>query len=198
VRAIDRPRLETDRLVLTPMTIDDMDAYVGLHSDPDVIAFLGEMDQALAIARLEKDGRQWETFGYGLFKLTARDDGRFLGRVGLRYWPQFDETEVGWTLRRREWGRGYATEAAVVLADWGFRTVPVPYLTACIEPRNERSIAVAERLGMTPLRHDVLNGIPAIGGSVVDGIRCVIYAVRREDWASATRTGRRHRDSRSE
>jgi len=121
VRAIDRPRLETDRLALTPMTMDDVDAYLGLHSDPDVIAFLGEMDPALAVARLEKDERQWETFGYGLFKLTARDDGRFLGRVGLRYWPQFDETEVGWTLRREEWGHGYATEAAVAVATWGFR-----------------------------------------------------------------------------
>jgi RimJ/RimL family protein N-acetyltransferase len=164
------------------MTMDDVDAYVGLHSDPDVIAFLGEMDGALAVARLEKDDRQWERFGYGLFKLTARDDGRFLGRVGLRYWPQFDETEVGWTLRREEWGHGYATEAAVAVADWGFRTVPVPYLTACIEPRNARSIAVAERLGMTPLREDVLDGILAIGGKVIDGIECVIYAVRREDW----------------
>jgi len=182
VRAIGRPELETNRLVLTPMTLDDVDAYLGLHADPDVIAFLGEMDRALAVTRLEKDDRQWGRFGYGLFKLSARDDGRFLGRVGLRYWPQFDETEVGWTLRREEWGHGYATEAAVAVADWGFRTVPVPYLTACIEPRNARSIAVAERLGMTPLREDVLDGIPAIGGKVIDGIECVIYAVRREDW----------------
>ncbi len=164
------------------MTMDDVDAYLGLHSDPDVIAFLGEMDRALAVSRLEKDDRQWERFGYGLFKLTARDDGRFLGRAGLRYWPQFDETEVGWTLRREEWGHGYATEAAVAVADWGFRTVPVSYLTSCIEPRNARSIAVAERLGMTPLREDVLDGIQAIGGKVIDGIECVIYAVRREDW----------------
>jgi len=181
VRAIDRPRLETDRLALTPMTMDDVDAYLGLHSDPDVIAFLGEMDRALAVARLEKDERQWETFGYGLFKLTARDDGRFLGRVGLRYWPQFDETEVGWTLRREEWGHGFATEGADAIATWGFREHQVPYLTSNIEPRNKRSIAVAQRLGMTRLRDDVLDGIPAIGGGLVNGIRCVIWAVRREE-----------------
>ena len=123
----------------------------------------------------------------GCSSSRARDDGRFLGRAGLRYWPQFDETEVGWTLRREEWGHGYATEAAVAVADWGFRTVPVPYLTSCIEPRNARSIAVAERLGMTPLREDVLDGIPAIGGKVIDGIECVIYAVRREDWVARDR-----------
>jgi RimJ/RimL family protein N-acetyltransferase len=136
------------------------------------------------VTRLQKDAVLWEERGYGLFRLTHRDDGRFVGRVGLRYWPQFDETEVGWTLRPEEWGRGFATEAAVAVTDWGFRTVPVPYLTANIQPENARSIAVAKRLGMTPLREDVLDGIAAIGGQVVDGIEAVIYAIRREAWAA--------------
>jgi RimJ/RimL family protein N-acetyltransferase len=164
------------------MTIDDVDEYLGLHSDPDVIRFLGEMDHALAGARLEADARVWDERGHGLFRVTHRDDGRFLGRVGLRYWPQFDETEVGWTLRRQEWGHGYATEAAVACAGFGFRELPVPYLTSCIQPHNARSIAVAMRLGMTPLRDDVLDGIPAVGGKVIDGIEAIIYGITREEW----------------
>jgi RimJ/RimL family protein N-acetyltransferase len=178
----DSRRIETDRLVLTPMTTDDVEAYLELHADPDVARFLGQMDRELASRRLEADARLWTDRGHGLFKVTDRDDGRFVGRVGLKYWPQFDETEVGWTLRREEWGRGFATEAARAVAAWGFQRLPVPYLTSCIEPRNARSIAVAERLGMTPLRHDVLDGIPAIGGQVVNGIQAVIYAIAREDW----------------
>jgi RimJ/RimL family protein N-acetyltransferase len=169
------------------MTFDDIDAYLELHIDPDVAHFLGEMDRELATRRLAADARTWEERGHGLFRVTRRDDDRFLGRVGLRYWPQFDETEVGWTLRREEWGHGFATEAADAVAAWGFRELPVPYLTACIEPRNARSIAVAERLAMTPLRRDVLDGIPAIGGTVVNGIECVIYAINREAWAERDR-----------
>jgi len=164
------------------MTMSDVDDYLSLHADPDVARFLGAMDRRLAITRLEADARLWRERRHGLFKVTHREDGHFLGRVGLRYWPQFDETEVGWTLQRDEWGRGFATEAAIACADWGFRMLPAPYLTSCIAPDNERSIAVAERLGMTPLRDDVLDGIPAIGGQVLNGIACVIYAVRREDW----------------
>jgi RimJ/RimL family protein N-acetyltransferase len=165
------------------MTIDDVDEYLGLHSDPEVIRFLGEMDRGLATARLEADARVWDERGHGLFRVTHRDDGRFLGRVGLRYWKQFHETEVGWTLWRQEWGHGYATEAAVACAEFGFRELPVPYLTSCIQPENARSIAVAERLGMTPLRDDVLDGIPAIGGTVINGIEAVIYGITREDWS---------------
>ena len=176
-------RLDTERLVLRPLTFDDIDEYVGLHADPEVSRFLGEMDRDLATRRLQTDARVWAERGHGLFKVTHRDDGRFLGRVGLRYWPQFDETEVGWTLLPREWGHGYATEAAIACADFGFRELPDPYLTSCIQPDNARSIAVAERLGMTKLRDDVLDGIPAVGGKVIDGIEAVIYAITREDWA---------------
>jgi RimJ/RimL family protein N-acetyltransferase len=183
VRVIASARIETERLVLEPMTIEDIDAYLGLHADPEVIRFLGEMDRDLATARLEADARVWEERGHGLFKVTHRGDGRFLGRVGLRYWPQFDETEVGWTLRAQEWGHGYATEGAVACAEFGFRKLPDDYLTSCIQPENARSIAVAERLGMTPLREDVLNGLPAIGGKVIDGIEAVIYGITREQWA---------------
>jgi RimJ/RimL family protein N-acetyltransferase len=198
VRAVGSPTIETERLVLTPLTFDDVDAYLDLHADPDVARFLGEMDRELAIRRLEADARSWSERGHGLFRVTLREDDRFLGRVGLRYWPQFDETEVGWTLRREEWGHGFATEAAIAVIDWGFAELPVQYLTSNIEPRNARSIAVAERLGMTRLREDVLDGIPAIGGQTIDGIRCVIYSVTREDWASATRTGAPGRELRSE
>jgi RimJ/RimL family protein N-acetyltransferase len=165
------------------MTIDDVDPYLELYTDPEVVRFLGAMDRQLATKRLEADARLWNDRGHGLFKVAHRNDGRFLGRVGLKYWPQFDETEVGWSLKRDEWGHGFATEGAVACADWGFRELPVPYLTACIQPHNARSIAVAERLGMARLRDDVLDGIPAVGGEVVNGIRVVVYAVSREHWA---------------
>lgn len=164
------------------MTVGDVDEFLSMHDDPDVVRFLGKMDRELAIARLEADARLWNERGHGLFRVIHRDDGRFIGRVGLKYWPQFDETEVGWTLRREEWGHGFATEAARACAGWGFGALPVPYLTSCIEPRNAKSIGVAERLGMAPLRNDVLDGIPAIGGEVLNGIHAVIYAITREDW----------------
>ena len=182
MRDVDSPLIETERLIVTRMTTDDLDTYLDLHSDPDVSRFVGEMDRTLAAVRLDADARVWGERGHGLFKVADKHDDRFLGRVGLRYWTQFDETEVGWTLRRAEWGHGYATEAARAVAAWGFQELPVPYLISCIQADNVRSIAVAERLGMTPLRDDVLDGIAAIGGQVLNGIEVMIHAVTREDW----------------
>jgi RimJ/RimL family protein N-acetyltransferase len=105
--------------------------------------------------------------------VLALHEDRFLGRVGLRYWAQFDETEVGWTLRPETWGRGYASEAARACLDWGFRQFEFEYLTAMIRPDNASSLRVAERLGMTPLREDVLHDGPVI-----------VHAIDRETWST--------------
>ena len=68
-------------------------------------------------------------------------------------------------LRRQEWGHGYATEAARACADWGFRVFAYPYLTAMIA-ENTRSIRVAEGLGMTRLRVELLFDVAVVVHSV--------------------------------
>jgi RimJ/RimL family protein N-acetyltransferase len=90
------------------------------------------------------------------------ESGRFLGRAGLKHWPQFDETELGWVLRRDAWGHGYATEAAQACIEWGFSEFDLPYMTAMIAPASLRSIRVAERLGLAPQRKALLLDDPMI------------------------------------
>lgn len=104
---------------------------------------------------------------------VERRSGRFVGRTGLKYWPQFGETEVGWMLRPDDRGRGYATEAGRASLAWGFERFDLPYITAMIQPENVASVRVAERLGMEPVRTDEL-----IGEEVV------VYALSREGWAA--------------
>jgi len=158
--------IDTERLYLRPMIMRDVDDLVALHADPEVSRYMRPFDHEEAVERLRRDESDWREYGHGLFALLASDDGRFLGRVGLKYWSQFEEAEVGWVLRREEWGHGYATEAARACADWGFRKFGYPYLTAMIRAENARSIRVAERLGMSPLRDDVLFDLPVIVHSV--------------------------------
>jgi RimJ/RimL family protein N-acetyltransferase len=171
--------IDTERLYLRPMTMHDADALFALHSEPEVREFMPAFDRDQVIERLRRDDRDWSEHGHGLFALLASDDGRFLGRIGLKYWPQFDETEVGWVLRREAWGHGYATEAARACAAWGFQQFAYPYLTAMIRSENAPSIRVAERLGMTPLREDVLFDVPV-----------VVHAVSREGFSKSCRARR--------
>ncbi len=166
--------IETDRLRMRPLVMADLDDLVELHVQPEVSQFMRALPRELAIERLNACEREWHDRGHGLLAILSRDSGRFLGRAGLKYWPQFNETEIGWVLHPDVWGHGYATEAASACAEWGLRTLGAGYLTAMIRPDNARSIRVAERLGMTPLRDDVLLDIPVI-----------VYSINRDSWAAA-------------
>lgn len=152
--------IETRRLRLRPMEPGDLDEFTALHADPEVTRFIRPLDRSAAAERLRRDEEEWRQRGHGLLAVLDRANDAFLGRCGLKHWPQFDETELGWALRRDAWGHGYATEAVRACAEWGFSQLDVPYLTAMINPANTRSIAVANRLGMTPQREDELLGDP--------------------------------------
>jgi RimJ/RimL family protein N-acetyltransferase len=166
--------IETERLRLRPLGLADNDEFVALHDDPEVTRFIRRLEQHEAADRLRLFEREWVERGHGMFAVLDRASGRFLGRVGLKYWPQFDETELGWVLRRDAWGHGYGTEAARACRDWGFASLDVSYLTAMIHPENEASIRLARRLGMAPLRSDVL-----LGDAVV------VFSIKRDDWSGA-------------
>jgi RimJ/RimL family protein N-acetyltransferase len=166
--------IKTDRLVLRPLGLADIDEFVALHDDPDVTRFIRQLKRPEAEERLRLVEREWLERGHGMFAVLDRATDRFLGRAGLKYWWQFDETELGWVLRRDAWGHGYATEAARACRDWGFGSLDVPYLTAMIRPENDASIRLARRLGMAPLRSDVL---------LDDAV--VVFSVNRDDRSSA-------------
>ena len=72
-----------------------------------------------------------------------------MGRVGFLNpvgWPAF---EIGWTLKREFWGKGYASEAARRALQYGFNELDKPHIISLIHPDNKASIHVAERLGET-------------------------------------------------
>jgi RimJ/RimL family protein N-acetyltransferase len=151
----------------------DIDEFVGLHDDPEVTRFIRRLDRSDAEELLRLTERDWLERGHGMLAVLDRDNGRFLGRAGLKYWSQFNETELGWALRKDAWGRGYATEAAHACIDWAFATLAVPYLTAMIQPDNKPSIRLACRLGLSPLRADLLLDSPV-----------VVYALHHDDWSA--------------
>lgn len=174
----DLPRMviETERLVLRRLRVNDLDELVVLQADPEIVRFMGPSDRHDAgwLGEVDQD---WQEWGYGRIAITHRDSGCLLGRTGIKYLRQFQETELGWTLRREAWGHGYATEAARACADWAFRNFEIPYLISLIEPNNARSIAVAKRLGMTPVRDDVFLDRPM-----------VVHRLDRDSWRSSVPT----------
>ncbi len=139
---------------------DDLAQYAAMAADPEVMRFLGGVvSRAEAWRAMALHAGHWQLRGYGLWVVEGRD-GSFLGRVGLWNPDGWPGLEVGWTFARRAWGAGYATETARVAMEWAWSELRAPRLISLIAVDNSRSIGVADRLGMTPLRGDNLDGTP--------------------------------------
>lgn len=167
----DLPR-DTERLRFRHLDEDDLDALVDLYADPAVVRFVGRYDRAALRAWLRANREEFEARGHGRIAIVGREDDVLVGRTGLKYRPQFGEVDVDWSLVPAARGQGIATEAAAAALDWAFELLDVAHVTAMVDPKNTPSIAVAERLGMTALRRDEL-----------DGESLLVYAAWRRGWA---------------
>lgn len=144
-------RLETERLVMRMWRESDFDEYAELCADPEVMRFLGGkvFDRTEAWRQMASMIGHWYLRGYGIWAVEEKESGRLAGRIGCinpEGWPGF---EVGWTLRREFWGKGYATEAARRALEYGFHELDRAHIISLIHPENRASIRVAERLGET-------------------------------------------------
>lgn len=145
--------IRTDRLLLRRWRAEDREPLAAINADPLVMRHIGSgplarPDSDELMRRLEEE---WDRRGHGLWAVERVEDGELLGFCGLAE-PLFlsqvlPAVEVGWRLRNDVWGHGYATEAAraAIAAGWG---IGLRQLIAIVHPDNERSLAVAERLGM--------------------------------------------------
>jgi RimJ/RimL family protein N-acetyltransferase len=168
--------IETERLLLRPPDECDVEAVYRFVADPDVMRWIGDDGQtgtyADAAARIERYRRAWDLDGFGHFMVVPKVSGEPIGRVGILVWDprtwehgtrrelgDAAELELGWTLERAAWGRGFATEAATAVGDWAFRELQPGRLISLIRPDNVRSLRVAQKVGER-YRHDVtVNGL---------------------------------------
>jgi RimJ/RimL family protein N-acetyltransferase len=108
--------LKTERLHLRAVGSGDVDQLVRLHDDPLVAEYMGVRDRDWYEWRVGASEAEWKERGHGFVVVLDRTSGHFLGRTGLKYWPEFGETELGWVLRPEARGRGYATEATAAVS----------------------------------------------------------------------------------
>jgi RimJ/RimL family protein N-acetyltransferase len=143
--------LQSPRLSLRMFRESDLDDYAEMCGDPDVMRYIGDghtltRDEAWRHMALVLG--HWQLRGYGLWAVEERATGLFMGRVGCwrpEGWPGL---EIGWALRRRFWGCGYATEAALLALEYAFERLKEAHVISVIHPDNGPSIAVALRIGM--------------------------------------------------
>lgn len=178
------PYLETPRLVLRPIRLEDFEGWAALMADEEAARFIGGRQPRWVAWRvfLAVAGA-WRTQGFGIFSVLEKASLRWIGRVGLWCPPGWPGNEISWSLRRDAWGRGYATEAAAATLEWAFEQVGWQDVIHCIAPANVASQRVAIKLGSR--NHGRVQLPPPHEETVVDG-----WGQSRKRWRGSAERAR--------
>lgn len=143
--------IETERLLLRKITLDDKEKLFRLHSNPDVQKYTGE-PVVESIGEIEKviETRinDYEKYGYGRWATFLKNEMQFVGWAGLAYLPEFDKIDLGYRFLPEFWGAGIATEASRAILTYGFDKFKLRKIIAIAMKENKASIKVMEKIGM--------------------------------------------------
>jgi RimJ/RimL family protein N-acetyltransferase len=179
--------LETARLRLRRFRAEDVDLLVELDSDPEVMRYVTYGAPTPHAAYIDVYLPRWlriceerPLLGYWAAERLA--DGEFLGWFHLRddrIEPEY--LELGYRLRRAEWGRGYASEAGRALVDYGFERAGADQISARTLSRNLASQRVMAKCGLRRAGAFVYPE-DVIAGRSEEERAAVKYAITRAEW----------------
>lgn len=144
--------LETDRVVLRHLTLNDAPFIVELLNDPSFLRFIGDRG-----VRNEQDARKYllqgpiksyGTFGFGLYLCFLKEWGDPIGMCGLLKRDTLDDVDIGFAFLPAHWGKGYATETAAATLDHGRTRLGLKRIVAITSPDNAASIKVLQKIGL--------------------------------------------------
>jgi RimJ/RimL family protein N-acetyltransferase len=157
---------DTSRLAFALMNEDDAEQLFQLDQDPEVMRYIngGHMTtmkqiHEVALPRLKRytDPKT----GWGMWKLTVKEDNTFIGWVLVRPMNFFSDNpephnlELGWRLMRKAWGKGYATEAAIAIKNALTAQQGITQFSALVIDGNDASVNVMTKLGLQYLKTDL-------------------------------------------
>ena len=178
--------LETDRLLLRSWTESDSDAFAKINSDPIVMQHFPSVysrersDQMMQICNLEI-----EKYGYSFWAIERKDTNGLVGFTGLHnFVGELDFSpcvEIGWRLAHAQWGRGYATEAAMECLRLGFCDFNLESIYSFTTLSNTRSRSVMRKIGMADTRSNFRHPKVPIESGLQE--HC-LYKISKEEWSN--------------
>lgn len=143
--------IETERIILRELEDSDIDLLAEIYADIEVMRYIGK-GIVLTYEQAKRSIANWikyyEKFGFGNWAAIEKESGRFIGLCGLSWLEDKSDVEVSYLFAKEAWGKGYATETANAINEYGFNVVGLKRIIALVYPQNTASIHVIEKLGM--------------------------------------------------
>jgi len=144
--------IDTKRLTLRPLTLDDASFYLRLVNEPSFIANIGDKGvrdlEGAREALLAGPIAMQSQLGYSLWMVNRKEDGAAIGMCGLIKRDTLPDTDIGYAYLPAYWGQGYAWEAASAALAYGRDAIGLPRLLGIVSPGNTASSELLKKLGM--------------------------------------------------
>ena len=143
--------LETARLLLRPLTHADTAFIIELLNEPSFIQNIGQRN-----VHTDEEARTYITNaalnsyaknGFGLAAVMLKETNEIIGMCGLIRREALDDVDLGYAFLPRFWGKGYAVESAEAWLKFGWEVIGLTRIVAIVDPANEPSVRVLEKLG---------------------------------------------------
>jgi len=146
-------QLETERLYLRRVTLDDTGLMLAVWNDPAFVRNVGDRGIRTAEQACEtmKSGalKLYEDYGYGPYSMVLKSDGSKIGICGLFKRDNLEDPDIGFAVLPDFCSKGYAGEAAFAIVAHARDDLGLREITAIVSPSNAPSIGLIEKLGLS-------------------------------------------------
>jgi ribosomal-protein-alanine N-acetyltransferase len=150
--------IESKRLLIREILPGDIDCLLEIYRDDQNMKFIPNSNFNWTRERLkdkyQKINQDYKN-GFGIFAVQIKDNGKIIGEAGLfNSFQDSTHLELGYILNKRFWRKGYGSEIAISLIDYGFITLNLDKITARMFKQNLASIRLSEKCGMKLIQQD--------------------------------------------
>jgi ribosomal-protein-alanine N-acetyltransferase len=160
--------IETERLLIREILPTDIEGMFEMDSDPEVHRYLGKqfLQTREESAQMNASIRQqYIDNGIGRWAMIEKKSGEFIGWTGLKFMTEpvnghIHYYDLGYRLRQKYWGKGYASESAIAAVDYGFNQLKLKAIYAFADLGNHASIHILRKAGLECKETFDYKGVP--------------------------------------
>lgn len=183
------PIITTERLILRKWCDNDIEPFVQMNSDPQVMRYFpAVMNRDQTLQAVDRIKQHFDDYGYGWFAVDLKSNGEFIGFIGFSH-PRFESyftpcVEIGWRLKAEHWGKGLATEGAIGCLQYGFETLNFERVYSFTAIPNIPSVTVMKKIGMKHIgefKHPMLSEDSPLSNHILYEITASKYKAFKKD-----------------